>query len=89
MIRKKILQEFFLAKMNGKKNWELRKEDDCKFKEGDIVQYDEVNPQGVLTGRYMIARIIYVLHGPFPGLGASYCIYSDQVIEDEGIDKNA
>ncbi|MCH4201899.1 MAG: DUF3850 domain-containing protein [Bacilli bacterium] len=83
MIRKKLMEEFFIAKMRGKKNWELRKEDDCFFKVGDCIRYDEISPCGLLTGRYMTARVTYVLHGPFPGLDSSYCIYSDEFINED------
>lgn len=80
IVEKKIMQEFFLAKLNDEKNWELRKEDDVIFEPGMQIKYWEINSKGKRTGRYIVAVVLYVLHGPFAGLEPGYCIYSDQVL---------
>ncbi len=51
VIEKKIMQEFFLAKLKGKKDWEIRQEDDTFFKPNMQIKYWEINYKGERTGR--------------------------------------
>ena len=60
-IIKKILKEYFEAIFSGRKNFEVRIEDDCKYSEGDILILKEINSDGFFTGRELRKEITYVL----------------------------
>lgn len=77
----KTLPEFFQAVIDGKKTFEVRK-DDRNFKEGDVLRLREWNPLWKndpvterYTGRYCYVLVNYVLRH-FPGLEPGYCVMS-------------
>lgn len=79
VIVKKIRQEFFEEILKGNKTFELRREDDVKYEEGDILILKEISYKetraDVYTGRFAISRIGYVLRN-FEGLSVDYAIIS-------------
>ena len=60
-IAKKINPELFELILSGKKKFEVRIEDDCKFKEGDILVLKEKDTFGNLTGRQLKKKISFIL----------------------------
>ena len=73
VIEKKILPQYFTEVQSGKKNFELRKDED-NIQEGDILVLNEFN-DGSSTGRSVIRRVTYVLRNvPEYGLQEGYCI---------------
>ena len=73
-IRKKILPEYFESVKARKKNFELRKDDDC-VQEGDLLVLCEFIPDKGYTGREVSRRIKYILRNcPEYGLENGYCI---------------
>lgn len=69
----KVLPEYFTAVKDGRKKFELRK-DDRGFEVGDLLLLREWN--GIeYSGRYVNCRVTYVLKG-FPGLDTNYVILS-------------
>lgn len=76
VIVKKIKQEFFEEILKGNKTFELRKEDDVRYEEGDILILEEMKTiVGGITGRFAISRIGFVLRH-FEGLSDDYAIIS-------------
>lgn len=72
-IRKKILPEYFVAVQEGRKNFELRKDDDNAQVGDNLVLYEFEN--NTITGRTLTRRITYVLRNkPQYGLKEGYCI---------------
>lgn len=72
-ITKKIQRDFFEAVVAGKKPFELRKEDDVTFCEGDFLALNEyVEPAGY-TGRCCLVEVSYVLRD-FEGLSPGYAV---------------
>lgn len=82
VIVKKIRQEFFEEILKGNKTFELRKEDDVKYEEGDILILKEISYKetraDVYTGRFAISRIGFVLrrYMLLEGLSDDYAIIS-------------
>ena len=73
VIEKKILPKYFIEVQSGKKNFELRKDED-NIQEGDILILNEFN-NGSSTGKSVIRRVTYVLRNvPEYGLQEGYCI---------------
>lgn len=73
VVEKKILPQYFQEVQAGKKNFELRKDED-NIQEGDILVLNEFN-DGSSTGRSVIRRVTYVLRNvPEYGLQEGYCI---------------
>ena len=73
VIEKKILPKYFIEVQSGKKNFELRKDED-NIQEGDMLVLNEFN-DGSSTGRSVIRRVTYVLRNvPEYGLQEGYCI---------------
>lgn len=73
VVEKKILPQYFQEVQSGKKNFELRKDED-NIQEGDVLVLNEFN-DGSRTGRYVIRRVTYVLRNvPEYGLQEGYCI---------------
>lgn len=73
VVEKKILPQYFQEVQSGKKNFELRKDED-NIQEGDILVLNEFN-DGSSTGRSVIRRVTYVLRNvPEYGLQEGYCI---------------
>lgn len=69
----KILPEYFGAVLEGRKNFELRK-DDRNFKVGDNIVLNEFDGEH-LTGRSLLRNIKYILRDcPQYGLKKGYCI---------------
>lgn len=75
----KCWSEFFIEIWNGKKDWELRK-DDRNYKVGDILIQEEGNiyhDDFVRTGRVLTEEITFILRNqPQFGLQKGYCIMS-------------
>jgi ASC-1-like (ASCH) protein len=59
-IVKKINNEMFEAIASGKKNFEVRIEDDCNFSNGDILILKEHDNKGNLTGRRLKKEINFI-----------------------------
>ena len=76
VIVKKIRPKFFDEILKGNKTFELRKEDDVQYEEGDILILKEIKPMiDAYTGRFAISRIGFVLRN-FEGLSEDYAIIS-------------
>ena len=77
VITKKIRSVFFDEIIKGNKTFELRKEDDVEYKEGDILILKEFNDcvADFYTGRFAISKIGFVLRD-FEGLADDYAIIS-------------
>jgi len=60
-IIKKIFRESFENILSGKKNFEVRIEDDCKFEEGDILVLKEIDGNKNFTGRKIVKKIKFIL----------------------------
>ncbi len=82
----KCWSEFFQMKWDGKKDWELRK-NDRNYKVGDFLIQEEGDVQHddfVRTGRVLTEQITYILKDqPQFGLEKGYCIMSTKEIERE------
>lgn len=73
VIRKKILPIYFDAVESGRKNFEIRKDDD-DVQPGDKLVLEEWNEQ-YYTGRFVIRKAKYVLRNAAEyGLNEGYCI---------------
>ena len=72
---KKILLEYFKEVQEGRKNFELRKDED-NIQVGDKLVLEEFNPAtGSRTGRTVVRMVTYVLRDvPEYGLKEGYCI---------------
>ena len=76
VIVKKIRPEFFDEILKENKTFELRKEDDVRYEEGDILILKEIHQiADFYTGRFAISRIGFVLRY-FEGLADGYAIIS-------------
>ena len=76
VIVKKIRPKFFDEILRGNKTFELRKEDDVQYEEGDILILKEIETAiDFYTGRFAISRIGFVLRH-FEGLADDYAIIS-------------
>lgn len=82
---KKLDKGWFQLKLDGGKNWELRKEDDHRFNTGEIIKYREFDTsKKTYTGRFLIAKVITV--GRYlTGLEEGYCLMTDEVIDHGGL----
>lgn len=71
----KVVPEYFEALAEGKKGFEIRK-DDRDYKEGDNLVLEEYNPETrEYTGRCLTRKIIYVLRNAEQyGLREGFCI---------------
>ena len=59
---RKIEPEFFRAVVEGRKTFEVRKEDDAVFSVGDLLVLEELDGAGcATTGTIYVAEITYVL----------------------------
>lgn len=74
----KILPEYFSAISEGKKTFELRK-DDRDFEVGDVLRLHEWNGNGY-SGRIITCKVTYILKG-MKGLDPDYAILSVALIE--------
>lgn len=77
VIVKKITSYFFEEILKGNKTFELRKEDDTQYDEGDILILKEIEPRitDIYSGRFAISRIGYVLRN-YEGMKDDYAIIS-------------
>lgn len=76
VIVKKITLWYFNEILKGNKTFELRKEDDVQYEEGDFLILKEIETMtDFYTGRFAISRIGYVLRY-FDGLEEGYAIIS-------------
>lgn len=71
-IRKKIASEYFDAVEDGRKTFELRKDED-NIQVGDVLKLSEWDGKDY-TGRYVYRVVSYVLRG-YDGLKEGYAIY--------------
>lgn len=79
VIVKKIRPKYFEEILKGNKTFELRKEDDVQYKEGDILILKELETMtDFYTGRFAISRIGFVLRQChlIEGLADDYVILS-------------
>lgn len=75
VINKKIRSKFFNEIVKGNKTFELRKEDDTRYEEGDYLILNEIVADDFITGRMIISQIGFVLRN-FEGLSDNYAIIS-------------
>ena len=73
----KISTEYFEAKLNGIKDWEIRF-DDRGFAVGDYLRLREVK-EYEYTGRIIISEVLYILRD-FDGLKEGYVIMSGKTL---------
>ena len=59
-IIKKTFSESFNAILSGKKKFEIRMEDDCKFEEGDKLILKEIDNNKNFTGREIVKEIKFI-----------------------------
>ena len=72
-VYKKILPEYFWAVVNGRKRFELRKDED-NIQVGDTLYLEEWDGT-TYTGEYAVRLVKYVLRNvPEYGLKEGYCI---------------
>ena len=71
---------FFEAVISGRKLFEVRK-NDRDFREGDVLHMREYDPDTGYTGRYVRARVTYLMKGPILGLAEGWAVMSIHVFE--------
>ena len=77
---KKLTQPFFDDVWDGKKMFELRK-NDCDYKVDDFIILEEYDSaKNTYSGRNMRVLIKYILQG-FEGLEKDYCILGIEVFD--------
>lgn len=54
---------YFEDVTSGRKTFEVRK-NDRNFKVGDFLGLNELNPEGIETGRFALFRVTYILDNP-------------------------
>ncbi|MCQ2549900.1 MAG: DUF3850 domain-containing protein [Lachnospiraceae bacterium] len=59
----KTKEKYFTELIGRTKTFEVRK-NDRNFSKGDFVGLNEVDNEGVETGRWMLQKIIYILDNP-------------------------
>ncbi len=75
---KKIFSRFYSPILEGKKTFEIRKEDDCFYSVGDFIKLNECD-DGVFSGRSLVVEIIYKLDIGPDADGFNVCIMSIRV----------
>jgi len=70
----KIIPSFYQDVADGQKRWEYRK-NDRNFKINDSVILREWNTEKY-TGRILIYKIFYIVHGGVVDIPENYCIFS-------------
>lgn len=76
---------FFEDMFNGKKNFDVRR-DDRGYREGDVLRQREylapieIETEGSYTGRELRQRVTYVMRGPMLGLQAGWVIMSVEFV---------
>ena len=78
----KILPQFFQAVVDGRKTFELRREDDRMFHIGDTLTLCEWRPGSGHTGRQCKVEVVYILlHEDFAdGIPEGYAVLSIRVV---------
>jgi len=71
----KILEQFAEEHLNGKKSWELRR-NDRNYKVGDTITFIIVNRHNKPTGKHYKRKITYLFEGGMYGLEKGFCIFS-------------
>lgn len=71
----KTLPEYFIEVWNGKKKFEVRK-NDRDFQVGDILKLIEYDPQTENSTGFIHQKVSYILHGPAFGIQEGYCVMS-------------
>lgn len=71
----KLEPGYFYRTEKGDKNFEVRKNDRAFFV-GDWVLLQEINDQGLRTGRELLRKITYILPGGQFGIEPGYCVLS-------------
>ena len=79
IIAKKIKETYYRDVLSGKKRFELRKEDDCRYCTNDILILKEITVSGEYTGRIAICKITFVLRD-FEGLADGYVVFGIEII---------
>ena len=83
----KLVQPFFRDVREGKKTFELRKED-RDYKVGDYLVLEEYDPQTKLyQGREINTRITYILSSEYSryGIKPGFCILGIEIIPQEDV----
>lgn len=71
IIAKKIKKYYYQLILDGRKSFEIRKEDDCKYHTDDVLILKEINDFNEYTGRITICKITCILRD-FEGLADGY-----------------
>lgn len=80
----KIKEEYFNEVKEGRKTFEIRK-NDRDYKVGDVVILTKVDNEGFLTREVLVGTITYLLKNcPQYGLGCGYCIFSLKINKVNG-----
>ena len=73
VIEKKILPEYYTAVANGRKTFEVRKEDDCRYNVGDLLILNLYSDGHYVEGESIICKITYVLRD-IDGIESGYAV---------------
>lgn len=77
---RKIEPRHFRARLDGRKEWEIRREDDARFEVGDFLVLREwIPPNSDYTGAEEVTRITHVVRDA-PGLAPGFAILSTETI---------
>lgn len=80
IIAKKIKEPYYRDILSGKKRFELRKEDDCRYYTNDILILKEITVHdGEYTGRFAICKITFLLRD-YDGLEKGYVVLGIEII---------
>lgn len=80
IIAKKIKETYYREILSGKKRFELRKEDDCRYYTNDILILKEITVNGEYTGRIAICKITFLLRD-YDGLEKDYVVFGINIIK--------
>ena len=80
IIEKKILPEYYMEVINGRKMFEIRKEDDVRYEVGDLLLLKLFTGERVIEEEYMLCKITYVLRN-FEGLKDGWVAIGITVLE--------
>lgn len=77
---KKLIQPYFDDVWNGRKTFEIRK-NDCDYQVGDIIILREFDKKtNKYTGDWIMTKIIYKIDN-FVGIEQGYCVLGIKVLE--------
>ena len=80
IIEKKILPEYYMEVINGRKMFEIRKEDDVRYEVGDLLLLKLFAGERVIEEEYILCKITYVLRN-FEGLKDGWVVIGIKVLE--------